>query len=251
MCPKGIKSIALIPARSGSQRIPGKNIRLFAGHPLIAYTISSALESKIFDRIIVSTDSEPIRQIALYYGAEAPFLRPAELATAVSPDIEWIKHALNQIEGGCDVFSILRPPSPFRTASTIKRAWDQFLSIPDIHSLRAVELCKQHPGKMWIIEGDLMHPLLDQSHLEIAWHAGQYQALPKVYVQNSSLEIAWTKVVWQYNSREGKRITPFLTEQIEGFSLDYEDEWSLAEVWVVKNGNILPTVSKKPYPGNK
>jgi CMP-N,N'-diacetyllegionaminic acid synthase len=241
------KTIALIPARSGSKRVSGKNIRSLAGHPLIAYTISSALESKIFDRIIVSTDSESIRQIALYYGAEAPFLRPAEFATAVSPDIEWIKHALSQIKESYDAFSILRPPSPFRRAETIKRAWNQFLSISDIDSLRAVELCKQHPGKMWIIEGSQMRPLLDQSHLDVAWHAGQYQALPKVYFQNSSLEIAWTRVVRECNSREGKKITPFLTDEIEGFSIDYEDEWSLAERWVSKNGNILPTVNKKPY----
>jgi CMP-N,N'-diacetyllegionaminic acid synthase len=243
------KLIALIPARVGSKRVPGKNIRVLGGHPLIAYAISSALESKIFDRVIVSTDSELTRKIAIYYGAEAPFLRPAEFATTVSPDIEWIKHAFSQIKESCDAFSILRPTSPFRTARTIKRAWDQFLSIPEIDSLRAVELCKQHPGKMWVIEGNLMRPLLDQSHLEVAWHAGQYQALPKVYSQNSSLEIAWTRVVSQFNSREGKKIAPFLTDETEGFSIDYEYEWSLAEEWAAKNGNILPTVSKGPYSG--
>lgn len=241
------KVIALIPARAGSARIPNKNIRLLAGHPLIAYAIVSARASSLYERIIVSTDSELIREIAIYYGAEAPFLRPAELATAVSPDIEWIKHALSQLEKSYDAFSILRPTSPFRTSETIKRAWQQFLSMRDIDSLRAVELCRQHPGKMWVIEGDLIRPLLDQSHLKIAWHAGQYQALPKVYVQNSSIEVVWTRVVWEYNSREGRKIAPFFTEKNEGFSIDYEDDWYLAEHMIEVGEAILTNINIKPY----
>ena len=205
-------ALALIPARSGSSRVPGKNIRALRGHPLIAYPIASARASAIYDRIIVSTDSELIREIAIYYGAEAPFLRPSELATSTSPDIEWITHALSQLDQTYDAFSILRPTSPFRQPETIQRGWRQFLSLPQIDSLRAVELCRQHPGKMWVVEGATMRPLLEQSHLEVAWHAGQYQALPKVYVQNSALEIAWTRVVWEHNSREGKVVAPFFTD---------------------------------------
>lgn len=242
------KAIALIPARSGSMRVPNKNIRYLAGHPLIAYAITSAIKSKIFSRIVVSTDSELIREIAVYYGAEVPFLRPPELATAFSPDIEWIKHVLTEIREKYDVFSILRPTSPFRTEETIKTAWQQFLKIPNIDSLRAVELCHQHPGKMWVLDGELMRPLLEQSHLEVPWHAGQYQALPKVYFQNSSLEIAWVRVVWEYNSREGKRIAPFFTNKIEGFSIDYENDWQLAEYMIERKEATLVSIDRKPYP---
>jgi len=217
---KMTKAIALIPARSGSLRVTNKNIKILGGHPLIAYAIAAARSSKVFDRIVVSTDSEMIRKVALHYGAEAPFLRPAEFATSVSPDIEWIKHALSSLGEQYDAFSILRPTSPFRQTETIQRAWKQFVDTPGIDSLRAVELCRQHPGKMWVVEGTLMRPLLDQSHLEVAWHAGQYQGLPKVYVQNSALEIAWTRVVWDTNSREGKVIAPFFTTGAEGFSID-------------------------------
>src|SRR4030042_3851730 len=86
--------IAFIPARSGSNRIKDKNIRALGKHPLITYTITSAIQSGIFERIIVSTDSPKYARIARYYGAEIPFLRPKKYASASSPDIEWLKYTL-------------------------------------------------------------------------------------------------------------------------------------------------------------
>lgn len=241
-----ITMLALIPARGGSLRIKNKNIRCLEGHPLIAYTIAMCKESRLFDRIIVSTDSEEIRKVALYYGAEAPFLRPGELATSTAPDILWIKHALSQIKDSYDAFCVMRPTSPFRTVEMLKRAKNQFVSTKGIDSLRAVELCSQHPGKMWEIKGEVMEPLLNQSHLEIPWHSSQYHALPKVYIQNSSLEIAWTRVV-NDNSLGGKVVAPFLTNEYEGFSLDYERDWDLAELIIKKGEAKLPKIHQKPF----
>jgi hypothetical protein len=83
-------AVALIPARQGSKRVPGKNVRLLNGHPMLAYTIAPALESGVFDAVVVSTDSEETAAIAREYGAEVPFLRPAAFATDTSPDIEWV-----------------------------------------------------------------------------------------------------------------------------------------------------------------
>lgn len=234
--------IALIPARSGSLRVRGKNIRPLAGHPMIAYSIAAAKASGLFQRIIVSTDSELYRRIAEHYGAEAPFLRPMEFATSTSPDIEWIKHCLENLNGSYDAFAKLNPTSPFRMPTTIQRAWEQFLSTPDADSLRAVELCHEHPGKMWVVGDKFMSPFIDQSDMEVAWHARQYQDLPKVYIQNSSLEIVWTRVVRETNTREGKRIIPFFTEKAEGFSIDYEHDWILAEHMIQTQSAILPKV---------
>ena len=87
-------AIALIPARSGSERVPGKNVRPLGGHPLLAYAVASALQAGVFDRVVCSTDSGKIAEVAQRYGADVPFLRPAEIATATSPDIEWITHEL-------------------------------------------------------------------------------------------------------------------------------------------------------------
>ena len=94
----GNKTIALIPARSGSKRVKNKNINKLKEHPLIAYTIQSASDSNLFDEIIVSTDSEDIKEIAEYYGANVPFMRPKEYAEDPSPDIEWVKHSLDYLK---------------------------------------------------------------------------------------------------------------------------------------------------------
>lgn len=241
--------IGLIPARAGSQRVPSKNILPLNGHPLIAYSIASALESGIYDKILVSTDSELIRKIAVHYGADAPFLRPAEYATSVSPDIEWIRHALGAVGGEYRIFSILRPTSPFRTAETIRKAWARFISNPGTDSIRAVEMCKQHPGKMWVEEGAFMRPVLEQGGLDIPWHEGQYQALPKVYVQNSSMEIAWVRVMRQYGLRGGKNIAPLFTDAAEGFSIDYKQDFQMARMMVERGEAALPTVKAEPYKG--
>jgi CMP-N-acetylneuraminic acid synthetase len=243
--------VALIPARSGSKRVPDKNIKLLAGHPVIAYTIAAALKSKVFSDVIVSTDSEQYAEIARYYGAEVPFLRPADLAGDVSPDIEWLAYTLKKLgQNGrqFDCFSILRPTSPFRLAETIQRAWQAFLKEDGVDSLRAVEKCQQHPGKMWIIRGNRMMPLLPLSPPEQPWHSSQYQSLPEVYVQNASLEIAWTNVVLQERTIAGTVLMPFLTEGYEGFDVNNPYDWNLAEHLVLNQSVQLPPVSKSPHP---
>ena len=225
-------AVAFIPARVGSKRVPGKNVRVLGGHPMIAYTIGPALESKVFDAVIVSTDSEEIAEIARHYGAEVPFLRPAALATDTSPDIEWLEYTLDELRARgrrWDCFSLLRPTSPFRTAATIRRAWDSFTSQQGVDSLRAVELCAQHPGKMWIVRGQRMFPLMPFGPESQPWHSTPYQALPLVYVQNASLEIAWTRVVRDKRSIAGEVLVPFLTEGYEGFDINDSYDWMVAE----------------------
>jgi len=241
--------IGLIPARGGSKRVPGKNIRKLGEHPLIAYTIAAAIESGIFATILVSTDDEKTAHIAQHYGAEVPFLRPIEYAGDTSPDIEWIDYTLRRLqdEGQTfDCFSILRPTSPFRQPETIQRAWEQFLQVGSIDSLRAVEKCKHHPGKMWIVNGDRMTPLLLNPR-GTPWHSMQYQALPEVYVQNASLEIAWTRVVFEQQTIAGKSITPFLTKGTEGVDVNDVYDWKYAEELLQSGQARLPTVAQPPY----
>lgn len=244
--------IALIPARAGSKRVQNKNIRVLGGHPLLAYTIAAAKAADIFERIIVSTDSEQIAAIARYYGAEVPFLRPAEYATDTSPDIEWLSHLLHRLrdEGQVyDAFSLLRPTSPFRQPETIRRAWAQFTSAGKVDSLRAVEKCKQHPGKMWIVRGDRMTPLLLNPR-GVPWHSTPYQALPEVYVQNASLEIAWTRVVFESGTIAGEILTPFLTEGVEGFDINEQWDWWRAEEMLRRGDAALPRVEQAAYTEN-
>jgi len=234
-------AIALVPARGGSERVPGKNVRPLAGHPLLAYAIAAAVESGCFERVIVSTEREETAAIARGYGAEVPCLRPAELATSTSPDIEWIEHALSVIDPHPELLAIVRPTSPFRTGETIRRAMRQLLDAPHADSIRAVERCAQHPGKMWRLAADRMTPLLDQSHLEVKWHARQYPDLPEVYVQNAALEIVRTEAVLRTGTREGEVILPFLTAGHEGLNIDYEADWSRAEALVAAGEARLPS----------
>ncbi len=243
-------AIALIPARSGSERVPHKNVRALAGRPLLAYAIATALQAGVFDRVVCSTDSEEIAEVARRYGAETPFLRPPEYATSTSPDIEWLTDLLGRLPERYDLFALVRATNPFRGPDAFRRGLEQLLATPEADSIRAVERVKQHPGKMWTIEGETMRPLLDQSHLDAAWHAGQYQALPEVYVQNSALEIAWTRVVSGTGTREGHVLAPFLTSGYEGFNVDDEEDWARAQALVESGAASLPEVDRlsPPYP---
>ena len=245
-----ISIVALIPARSGSKRVPDKNVRPLAGHPLIAYTIAAAKQSEIFTDVIVSTDSKKYGDIVAYYGAEMPFLRPAEIAGDHSPDIEWLESTLKRLQQQgrrYDCFSILRPTSPFRLPETIRRAWRTFSAETGIDSLRAVEKCSQHPGKMWIVRGRRMTPLLPLGPAEQPWHSSQYPSLPEVYVQNASLEIAWSRVVFEDRTIAGNVVMPFLTEAYEGFDVNNPYDWQLAEQ-LVQNGEAkLPRITQPAY----
>jgi N-acylneuraminate cytidylyltransferase len=258
MSVSGPTAVAFIPARQGSKRVPGKNVRRLQGHPMLAYTIAPALDSGVFDAVIVSTDSEEIADIARHYGAEVPFLRPAALASDTSPDIEWLEHALHGlVQRGrtWDSFSLLRPTSPFRTADTIRRAWATFTAQQGVDSLRAVEKCSQHPGKMWVVQGERMVPLLPfaltmPDGARQPWHSTPYQALPPVYVQNASLEIAWSRVVFERRTIAGDVIVPFVTEGYEGFDINDPMDWTIAERLLADGDASLPRVARTPYQGS-
>jgi N-acylneuraminate cytidylyltransferase len=238
--------VAFVPARAGSERVPGKNVRPLAGHPLLAYAIATAQQSGIADRVICSTDSEEIAEIARWYGADVPFLRPAEYATSTSPDIEWLSYTLAELPDRYDLFALVRPTSPFRGPDTVRRALDQLLETPDADSIRAVEPVKQHPGKMWLVEGGTMRPLLDQSHLNVPWHDSQFQALPAVHVQSSALEIAWTRVVAERTLGGQVRI-PLLTDEYEALNIDREDDWARAEALLAAGAAKLPHIAVEPW----
>lgn len=232
-------AVALIPARAGSVRVPGKNVAPLAGHPLIAYSIAAARASGRFASVVVSTDSEEIAAIARRYGAEVPGLRPVEIAGSGSPDIEWVRLVLDGTD--FELFSILRPTSPFRTAQTILRAFAAFEAVPDADSLRAVRRVKEHPGKMWVVEGETMRPLLPQTPGEIPTHSRQTAVLPEVFVQDSSLEIARTAIV-ERGEIAGDVVVPFFCEGHEGLSIDYPEDLAEAERIAAADPGLLPDV---------
>ena len=239
------KAVAFIPARAGSKRIPNKNVRPLAGHPLLAYTVRAAIDSGVFDAVICATDSQLYADVATHYGAEVPFLRPADISGDKSPDIEWVQLMLGGLrERGrsYEAFSILRPTSPFRLPATIQRAWKSFTDDPAADSLRAVELCRQHPGKMWVIRGRRMQPVMPFTLGETPWHSSQYAALPQIYAQDASLEIAWTRVAIEQNSIAGEAIIPFVSAGLEGFDINQLEDWLLAEHYLRQADADLPRI---------
>jgi len=245
------RTVAFIPARSGSKRVPNKNIRPLGGHPMLAYTVRAAMDSGIFDAVICATDSEEYASVARYYGAEVPFLRSKEISGDKSPDIEWVVWMLQSLAATgreFDVFSILRPTSPFRLPETIRRAWQAFTADPAADSLRAVEKCKQHPGKMWVIRGGRMLPVMPFTNNGTPWHSSQYAALPEIYAQDASLEIAWSRIALEQNTIAGEAVIPFVSQGLEGYDINEPEDWLLAEHYLAQGEARLPTIDQPPYP---
>lgn len=236
--------VALIPARAGSKRIAGKNTKLLAGHPLMAYSIAAAQQSKVFDRIIVSTDSAEAIDIALQMGVGVVH-RPEKYATDNSPDIEWVRHVLTSstVADRChDCFAILRPTSPFRTAKTIQRAWAEY-ERSACDSLRAVQPVSVNPYKLWWLNHSELVPLLPTNDVP-PWHSRPTQTLPPVYQQNASLEISKCDLVRDrlYPSITGPRIWGFLNPEPEGFDINEPEQLDYAERMIAEGKWTLPTV---------
>ena len=248
------KSIAFIPARSGSKRVPNKNIKPIGGHPMLAYTVRAAIDSDVFDAVVCATDSPLYAEVARHYGAEVPFLRSADISGDKSADIEWVNWMLKSLmEQGrfYEIFSILRPTSPFRLSSTIQRAWASFTTDPKADSLRAVEKCKQHPGKMWVVRGARMFPVMPFTNGSTPWHSSQYAALPDIYAQDASLEIAWSRIALEQNTIAGEVIIPFISQGLEGFDINQPEDWLLAEHYLANGEATLPAISQAAYPSIK
>ena len=157
--------LAIIPARGGSKSIPRKNLHLFAGHPLIAFSIAAGRQSPPVTRVIVSTEDEEIAGVARACGAETPFLRPADLAQDDTPDLPVFEHALRWLadhEGyHPEVVIQLRPTSPIRPRDCVARAVETLLAHPEADSVRGVVPSGQNPYKMWRLSDDgRLRPLL-------------------------------------------------------------------------------------------
>lgn len=238
---------ALIPARAGSKRIPGKNTKLLGGHPLIAYTIAAALESRVFHLVVVCSDDVSLNPLVVEMGAG--YLDRARVDDD-QHDFYWVRDALRRLPRS-DEFCILRPTSPFRSAETIVRAFQKWYGSKDCcDSLRAVTKASQTPFKMWVptgpngyAEGYPMAPLCEGTHPDgTPYHSSPTQTLPTVYVQTGALEMGWTRNVEQLGSISGRKIIPFFTEGPDALDLNTLDDWARAEA-LVASGAVLPAVS--------
>jgi YrbI family 3-deoxy-D-manno-octulosonate 8-phosphate phosphatase len=237
--------LALIPARGGSKSIPRKNIRPFAGHPLIAYSIAAGLQAQAVTRVIVSTDDEQIAAVARQYGAETPFLRPADLAQDNTTDLPVFEHALGWLaehEGYYpEIVVQLRPTSPIRPPDCVDSAVRLLLENPEADSVRGVVPSGQNPHKMWRIDADgRMTPLLTVEGLAEPYNAPR-QALLPTYWQTGHIDAIRVATIFSKKSLSGEVILPLIIDPQYTIDIDTLNDWRRAE-WLIAQGN-LPMVS--------
>jgi YrbI family 3-deoxy-D-manno-octulosonate 8-phosphate phosphatase len=225
--------LALVPARGGSKGIPRKNIRRFAGHPLIAYSIAAGANSRTVTRAVVSTDDQEIAGVAKEYGAEVPFLRPPELAGDEVADLPVFEHALDWLWENeryrPDVVVHLRPTSPLRPRGCVDRGVGELLARPEADSVRAVVCAGQNPFKMWTIEDESseLRPLIGTTGDEL--YNRPRQLLPQVYWQTGVLDAVRVRAITELHSMTGRRILPLVTDGRFAVDLDSLEQWEHAE----------------------
>ena len=229
--------VGIIPARQGSKRLPGKNIRTLLEKPLINYTIHQALESKYIKRLIVSTDDEKIAQLAREAGAEAPFIRPRELAGDEVTDYPVFQHCLNwlkeQEEYEPDIIVHLRPTAPLRKTCHIDQGIELLSQHPEVDSVRSVVPVSQHPMKMWMIKNEHLIPFQGDSCEREIYNLPK-QKLPKLYVQNGSVDVVWSKTITQKKSMTGDKIFPMVMDIWDSVNIDDEYDFFVAEAILKK-----------------
>ena len=224
--------LALIPARGGSKGVPRKNVMMLAGKPLIAYSILQAQASQRINRVIVSTDDAEIAAVAREWGAEVPFIRPAEYAEDFSPDLDVFRHALSALKEHenyvPDMIVHLRPTGPVRRIKLIDEAIELLAAHPDADALRSVGLAIQTPYKMWRITPEgYLDPLLRLDGITDC-QSKPRQQLPMVYWQNGYVDVIRPRAIQEKNSMWGDRAIPFVVEE-PLFELDYPENIPLIE----------------------
>jgi len=249
-----VEVLAVVPARGGSKGIPRKNIRNFAGHPLIAYSIEAGLQAETVTRTIVSTDDEEIAEVARRYGADVPFLRPAEFAQDQTLDLPVFQHALAWLaehENYCpDIVVQLRPTSPVRPPTLVDEAVRLLMANPEADSVRGVVPAGQNPHKMWRIDpqSGQMKPLLTVEGIDEPYNAPR-QVLPPVYWQTGHIDAIRPRVFAQ-GSMSGKVILPVMVDPRYTVDIDSPKDWARSE-WLVWHSDldiVYPGHKRRPLP---
>jgi CMP-N-acetylneuraminic acid synthetase len=224
---------ALIPARAGSTRVKNKNMKELGGAPLIYWTVRETLKSGIFEKIIVSTDSQETKDFVDKLGVEIHDRLP-EHATDTSPDVEWIKDCLEK-SGEPQYFMILRPTSPFRTAQSIVAAWEAFKADRYASSLKSVTKPKEPPHKMGTIVNNRIVPLINHPPVNgVQAFNLPSQSLPEVWSRNPCIEIGESRNVIVRGDVSGFQCMPFYMDRHEAHDINDWDDWILAEQYIEK-----------------
>ena len=244
------KIFAIIPARGGSKGVPKKNIRPLAGYPLIAYSIAAARLCSRIDRVIVSTDSEEIAELSRKYGAEVPFMRPVALAGDLSPDREFVMHALEwfeENEGAVPDYLVhLRPTTPLRDPTLIDEAIGAIMSNPEATSLRSGHEAPESPFKWFMRDEQGYFYSFNPDDPRPGYANLPRQIFPKVYIPDGYVDVLRTSFVLNSDDIHGKRIMGYVSPICH--EVDTLEDLEFLEFQVEKRGSFLFEFLKFHYP---
>lgn len=231
-----IRVLGLIPARGGSKGVPGKNIKLLAGKPLLAYTAAAALAAQHLSRVVLSTDDEQIAAVGRACGIEVPFLRPAELAQDHSPTLPVVQHALRTLEAAGEQFDavcLLQPTNPLRRAVDIDAcitlfAREQADSVVTVLPVPA----EYNPHWVYFRAADGSLRLSTGESTPIP----RRQALPPAFHREGSVYVTRRDVILEENSLYGQRVLGVELDPARSVNIDTPDDWAHAEALLQTTG---------------
>lgn len=223
---------ALVLARGGSKGLPGKNVRPLGGHPLVGWSVAAARASAAVDRVICSTDSEEIAAVARAYGADTPFMRPAEIAGDFATDIEVFCHCVRWlVDHGerPDLMVQLRPTTPFRDPAWIDQSVAMMRADPSITCVRSVAVAERTPYKMWVKEeSGRLQPLLTLEGVDEPFNMPR-QKLPPVHWHTGQLDVIRTDVI-EAGSMTGDNIHAIEVDPDSAVDIDGIRDFQMAEL---------------------
>lgn len=226
-----MKILAIIPARAGSKRLPGKNIKPLGGKPLIQWSIEITQGiSEIVD-CLVSTDSNEIAELSKKLGAFVPWLRPVELSTDTANSIDVVLHAVEWYEknkGKIDGVLLLQPTSPFRQKNMLEQAIEKFSNFNSKCSVVSFSKLEFHPFWTFQKAGEFMKPLFSDEHLKI-----RSQDLPDAYRLNGSIYLVPSKWLLEKKSLYTSEILPIFSETSgDEIDIDTMEDWLVAQKFI-------------------
>ena len=232
--------LVIIPARGGSKGIPRKNIKKFGGHPLIAYSIAAGLQSELITRVIVSTDDEEIATAAKKYGAEVPFIRPAEFAQDETQDQSVFEHALKWLAENEEYYPELvvhlRPTTPLRSHEMVDGAIELLFNNPDADSVRGLIPSGRNPYKMWKFdEFESIQPIIDFDGIDESYNAPR-QALPETFWHSGQIDIIRPETILNKSSMTGKKVLGYELDDRYAVDIDTPSDWMMAEIKLLHSG---------------
>jgi len=220
--------LGLVPARGGSKGVPGKNVRLLAGHSLLDYTARAARDSGVIDRLVLSTDSQEIADAGTRGGLDVPFLRPATLAADETPMLPVITHALDALASDgwvAEIVVLLQPTSPLRRPDHI-RAAVELLRATNADSVVSVIELPRHlsPDYVMKIEDGVLRPFLAEGG-----RITRRQDARAAYSRDGTVYACWRRTIERFGSIYGDDCRPLVIDAADSLSIDSLADWDAAE----------------------